>query len=404
MNLNPFRKKSNIPVRIVNPTLFMPVTWANQFLSIAGTVNEKLFTKYYLTVPELQSIINYRAKCKSSAKIKLRRIEGEDVIKHPILDLIRQPNFLQSTEEFIMSQSIEQDVYGNSYIYPFFGTSIDKTESLWNLPGEGVEIITDRNLNIFTTLKSENPVKEYRFNYNDSQLKFPPEQVIQFFNNLLIGTGPLTLKGQSKIQPLTQALENITTSYEARGIILGNSPMGLLSSGAKDSDGIKSLTNTEKEQVQMSMKQYGMTREKYNFLITAQPLLWQAMTTTVTDSHFKEVNEDLRTVCNAYSFPPDLLMAGTTYENTKEAKKQLYQDSIIPEMNDFLQGLSSALLLTDSGLELYADFSHIQVLQADQKARADMFKSMVESYSKAFVDGAITLPQYTEALTQIGMI
>jgi phage portal protein BeeE len=212
------------------------------------------------------------------------------------------------------------------------------------------------------------------------------------------------MKGQSKIKPLTQALENIKTSYEARGIILGNSPMGLLSSGAKDADGIKALSNAEKEQVQKAMQKYGMTKEKYHFLITAQPLLWQAMTTTVTDSHFKEVNEDLRTVCNAYSFPPDLLVAGTTYENTKEAKKQLYQDSIIPEMTDFLQGLSSALLLPDSGLELYADFSHIACLQTDNKLRADMFNSMVTAYSKAFADGAITIEQYTEALTQIGMI
>ena len=79
MSIFSFRKKAQIQGPTFNPSLFMPISWADQFLSFSGKDNEKKFMEYYLSVPELQSIVNYRAKCKASGKIKLRKIEGEDV-------------------------------------------------------------------------------------------------------------------------------------------------------------------------------------------------------------------------------------------------------------------------------------------------------------------------------------
>ena len=56
---------------------------------------------------------------------------------------------------------------------------------------------------------------------------------------------------------------------------------------------------------------------------------------------FEEVDDDFKTIANAYSFPPEVLLPDTKYENKQKALVQLYQEAIIPEADEWLQGISN---------------------------------------------------------------
>lgn len=399
-----FSKKSATPVRVIDPRIFIPIDFGNDFLSSALGINDSKYLEYYLTIPELQAVVNYRAKCFGSMKVKLRKKDGADVEKHAILDLLNQPNILQSFSEFARQFSIYRDTAGNGFIYTLFGTSIEKTQALWNISPYGSEIEINKTAQLHKVTDYKEIIKAYKFLTDNKQIEVTPEEVIHFADNLVIDPKKLDLKGRSKLQPLTQTLENIKTAYESRGIILGNSPLGMITNDSTDAVGTVPLDPKEKKEVQDQMKGYGTSKGKYSYLISSAKLKWQSMSVSITEQHFKEVTEDMRTICNAFAFPPDLLLANSTYENIKEAKKQLYQDSIIPEANDWLSGLSSAFGLMESNLELHADFTHIAALQDDFEKKTRMWNVATMALNKALADQAITVEEYKATLEKIGMI
>lgn len=399
-----FRKKTAVPTRVIDPKVFIPIDFGADFLSSSLGVNESKYLEYYLSIPELQAIVNYRAKCFGSMKVKLRKKDGTDIEKHPIITLLNQPNVLQSFSEFARQFSIYRDTCGNAYIYTLFGTAIEKTQALWNLSPYGAEIEINKTNSLHTSTEYNQIIKAYKFEAEDKHYTVEPEEIIHFADNLVINPKKTDLKGRCKIQPLVQALENIKTAYESRGIILGNSPLGMITNDSQDAVGTVPLDPKEKKEVQNQMKNYGTSKGKYSYLISSAKLKWQSMSVAITEQHFKEVTEDMRTIANAYSFPTDLLLANSTYENIKEAKKQLYQDSIIPEANDWLSGLASAFGLIDTGLELYADFSHVAALQEDYEKKARMWNVTVMAADKAFASGIITPDEYREILEKTGML
>jgi len=404
MGIFSFKKKGAIPTSVINPWFISIKDFQRYVIGDKGHDDSK-YLKYYETIPELQSVINYRAKCFASMKVKMRNLKTDTEIESdPILTLLNQPNVLQSGQEFFRQFSTYKDIFGNDFIYMLFGTDVSKTKALWNLPPIDIEVLSPKDVKIWTATNYAELIKGYKLKIDNKETELTPEEVIHFYDNLIIKNDKLNLKGTSKVHALSQTLENIKISYEARGIILGNSPLGIISNESQDASGTVPLNEKDKQEVQSQMRTYGTALEKHSYVITNARLKWQSMATTVTEQHFKEVTEDMRTICNEYSFPPDLMLAGSTYENIKQAKKQLYQDSIIPEAEDFLSGLSSGLGLIDNNKILYPDFSHIAVLQTDYETKARTYNTMVMALSKAFADGAITVQQYTEQLTKIGMI
>ena len=102
--------------------------------------------------------------------------------------------------------------------------------------------------------------------------------------------------------------------------------------------------------------------------MTNADLNWQSMATDVGKLKvFDEVDHDFRTIANQFNFPPEILQTDSTYENKTKALVQLYNEAIIPEANEFLQGLANWMGLD---VELKADFSHVAALQADLEKRS----------------------------------
>jgi phage portal protein BeeE len=413
-----FRSKSTT-ASTASPT-FMPVDWVNAFLSGELDTPDKKLLGYYLRVPELQAIINYRAQVFASMIVRMRRIDSKkEVEKHNILDLLQNPNPIQNFEEFAQQASIQKDIFGNGYSHPIFGTDPSNSQAIWNLPSCDAEIIPSTNITsgkgiVFNQTEVEEIIKEYQFEYFQGQITYPPEEVIHF-NDIQIRFDKEEsdyLKGLSKINALTQACENIVTAYEARGILQGNSPMGIIANQTKDQMGTTPMNPDDKKEVQEKMrKQYGLSRKKWQYLVTNASLDFISMAVDINKLRlFEEVNEDQGAIADAYSFPIEIFQPGTTFANKEQAKKQLYQDSIIPEATNWLQMLSKGLGLIDKGLELFPDFSEVPVMQDDLEKRTKMWNTATMSVDRIVKLGGeanfvyLSNEEVRDILKRIGMI
>ena len=277
-----FWKKST-PEQSITPT-FLPIDFVNAWISNSLGASEKQYLNYYLSVPQLNATINYRADLFASMKVKMRRIGGEDVEKNPVLNLLNNPNPLQSFKELAKQYSVSKDIFGEAYMHPVFGVDPMMSKALYILPGLNAEIEPTHGSSIlFNQTELSEIVSKYYFYFDGAKLTYKPDEIWHGKDLLLYtGTNEKTyLKGVSKLKPLTQICENIITSNEARGIMQGNAPVGIISNRTKDSTGTAIMRPGEKESVQEELKKYGMKKDKYQFIVTSASLDFSSMATNI---------------------------------------------------------------------------------------------------------------------------
>ena len=82
----------------------------------------------------------------------------------------------------------------------------------------------------------------------------------------------------------------------------------------------------------------------------------------------------------------------------------MYEDAIIPEANAWMQILNTGFGLTDKGLELYADFSHVPALQEDLNTKSKMYLSYITALDKAISNQSMTTDEARVIYEQIGLL
>lgn len=381
-----FQKKSATDFSFSNT--FIPLNIVQALLSNTLNVDQKKFLELFLQVPELQSIIGYKARVFSGMQIKAVNDAGEEK-DIPQIDLFHKPNPLQNFKEFASQYYILRSIFGNEFIHPVFGMDKSNPKALWNLPPMNAEAIAKPgNYNPFNMTELDELVLKYKFWYNNSQIEYDPDEIIHYNDNQVQFDKDKLRLGDSKLRPLVQPCENIKHAYEARGILISQSPRGILSNQSTDQLGRTDLTPEEKEKLHEDMrKNYGLTRKKWDVILTNATLGWTSMAAdTGKMKLFEEVDADFRTIANQFNFPPEILQTDSTYENKQKALVQLYQEAIMPEANEWLQGLANWMGLD---VRLVADFSHVAVLQADLQKRATALNQAATGLSKALTAGIV---------------
>jgi HK97 family phage portal protein len=388
----PFFQRKSTPVATATPTFFSS-SFVEAYITQGLNANQQKFLELYLTVPELQAILNYKARVFAGMNVIVE--DNPDRIT-PQIEIIRQPNPLQNQKEFLTQYYVLRAIFGNEFIHPVVGVDKANVAAMWNLPPMNAEVIPVNNSKIVFNMTNLNEIIEkYKFQWDGSEITYKPDEIIHFNDNQVVFDKDKLRLGDSKLRPLVQACENIKHAYEARGILISQSPRGILSNKTTDGIGRLELGPNEKQEIQEEMrKAYGTVRSKWDVIITNSDLDWTSMAGDVSKMKlFEEVEDDFQAIANAYNFPPEVLKEGSKYENKNQALIQLYQEAIIPEANEFLQGLSNWMGITET---LKADFSHIAVLQADLERRAKSLNWAATGLSKALETGITTTQEATE--------
>jgi HK97 family phage portal protein len=250
-------------------------------------------------------------------------VELHDTDLHKLLE---RPNPAQSYASWITELIAFGKLTGNRYIYgiaPETGNGAGKYKELYVMPSQLIEIISGGYMQ---------PVKEYAIEYN-GQYKIPADQIchIKDFNPYFDGSGS-HLYGQS---PLRAGLRSMTTNNEAvqTGVkyLQNQTARGVLMSDEGDLNEVQAQQLKDKFR-----KNFQGADNAGDIIITPKKLSWVNFGLNASDvSLIEQYNASIKDLCNIYNVPVTLLnnTESSTFNNVKEAKKALYQNCVIPELN-----------------------------------------------------------------------
>ena len=86
------------------------------------------------------------------------------------------------------------------------------------------------------------------------------------------------------------------------------------------------------------------------------------------------------------------MISDSTYDNQNGAKRDAYQDLIIPDSENYCEALTRAIV-GDDEIIIRLDYSHISVLQEDKKSAASALSLASNAVRNLYNDGIITLSE-----------
>lgn len=380
---------------------------------IGASPNGEMDLLAAFSLPEVASIFNKRASAKSNARIQVVNKKSGEPMENNLSRLLANPNFFQSTKEYINQASLFRDIYGNEYDYLFFGVGIkpENAKSMTSMVPAFIKI--DYKSDTLYFMESEEPNIVYKYTFNGLTTPIPSEQIIHMNDNRvhISRQDETLLKGESKLKSLMMPLVNIQAAYEARGILIKNrGALGILSNDTKDGIGSTlPLEDKEKENLQNQYRQYGINAGQHQIIITNMALKWQKMGIDIDKLKlFEEVREDAIKIAEAYNYPPELLVfekSPTLFgENKKAAERSWYQNSIIPEVQEKIQAMNKKFQTENKPYHIIATFDHLAIFQENRKEEVAVFAMTVTALSKALADEVITIEEYRAELVRRSLI
>lgn len=355
----------------------------------------------YNYCPPVAAVINRKAKASVNGKWYLLNEDGSEAkgtTANEIRKLMVKPNLLQSWKQFMIQVKVYEQIFGEVFILAMRPTGMKQIKSLWVLPNWIVTVKPGKNL--FGATEISEVVEEYSITLNAKKTVIPHADIFHY-KDLFAGTGNM-VQGQSRLIALQDPVSNIIACYESRNVLITKrGAIGILSNETKDAVGAQPLPVDEKEALQTEFQKYGLTKDKYQVIISAANLKWQSMTFPTRDLMlFEEIEDDVRQIADNYEYPIHLLgfKAGTTFSNFSEAKKSLYQDAIIPETEMFAEALNEFLGLNSQPFKLQVFFDHLEILQKSESDKASALKTKNEAMKIAFENRIVTREEWREAI------
>ena len=350
----------------------------------------------YAKNADLYSIVRKISTSASTIPLKLYDIkadgEKELITDGELYNLLQQPNRLQTFTEFLDESMIYLLLSGNNYIngYKSLGMG-DVFRELNVLSSQFVTIETGG---------IERPIKAY--SYQDTRnITFDADDVMMVKYPNPKGDGVDRLYGLSPLQAGNMALQSSNNIYDAKGNIITNQgASGILSDQSE-----RSMRKEDAEHLQDAWDKKQKAKGGFGkTLVSSANLAYLQMGMSSSDLQLIENGViDLRSLCNIYAVPSQLFndVAGTTFNNMDAAKKSLYTEAVLPNLNLWLKSFNNWFINDWSKHDnknycLEADISSIEVLQSNQKEEADKDKVNMEG-----VNIVLNMPIGNEAKIQI---
>lgn len=311
----------------------------------------------------------------SCADIPIRVKQGGEIVEnHPILKLLKRPNPLEGWKTFMRNAITHRLISGNSYILG----NVVYTKKI-------MELTLLRPDRVTIMITSYNEPYEYMYTYYGRIFHYPIEPITQHSEVLHIKEpNPLNdLYGMSPIAAASMSVDQHNESSEWNKKLLENSarPPGILT-----------MKDKSDSAPQMSKEQLAEVRELLDERITGSknagkiPILnfdmvWQSLGMSPTDMDWLNGKDtSARDICYAFGYPPHLLGLpdNSTYNNMSEAKLALYEETVIPLLQNYLEEISYYInYQMNLDIELVPDLDCVSALtprreSARATARADL--------------------------------
>lgn len=351
----------------------------------------------YNTIPQLKAVVDRKASMFANMELKIvdkktkKEVEDKD-----FRNFIMHPNPMQSMNDWLRNFKQQEQVYGNQFMLMNWPSKLMRyPASISNVSPRYVRpVLTGK---VFDQVALNGIISGYEYNDTSNVKTWKPEEII--YSKLNDLDNPII--GLSPIVSLRFPLTNTKLAYEYRNVIMGEKgAIGILSNQPQKDmgGGHVPMRAEEKKRIQDDyLKRYGAQDGKQRIILTEANLKWDPMTYPTKDLLlFEEVDANHATIIDHFGLNTDLFSIGkATYENVKQGLKLCYQDTIIPEADQFAQRLTKELKIDDK-LMIQASYDHISILKEDEQAKATTFQTICTALNQLVSGGVVPAAQATQ--------
>lgn len=317
-----------------------------------------------------RNVVAYRcirliAQSVASIPLMLQDGQGRELLAHPVLRLLAQPNPTMSKMTFIETLISQQLIAGNAYIEAVRGDGGQPPRELWPLRPDRVKIIAS----------SSGLPMAYEYGAGGKTVRWPADPITGHSDILHLKCFHPTDDWYGH-GPLEAALLSIDQHNEAsqwNQSLLQNAarPSGALVYAPKD--GPNQLSDTQfarlKQELHEQMEGAGNAGRP---LLLEGGLEWRAMSLSPTDMDWKEGRDSVaRDIALAFGVPAQLigLPDAQTYANLREARLSFYEETVLPLAFALRDALSGWLLpMFGEELALVLDLDEVSALALRREA------------------------------------
>ena len=323
---------------------------------------------------------NKIATAVASVELQLFRQKGDDVervMQSPLLDLIDNPNQMQSYREFMGHLASYFVLSGNAYVQ---GSGLDgrfqskQPKELFLLSPGHMTVEPGQYMGI--------PAKYVYEPNGNTRHEYPVDATsarsavlhLKTFNPLSPWYGMAPMDAAA----LAIDLHNAGNTWNYSLLKHGARPSGALVVKAKDGQP-STLSDDQFVKLKQQMDEFSGVGNSGKPLLLEGGLEWQEMSINPKDMEFLEgMNAAARQIALAFGMPPMLLgiPGDATYSNMAEARLALYTDTVLPLIQLIAGGLNRWLTpLYGEGLYLWYDEEMIPALEPLRKAKSERINS-----------------------------
>mgnify|MGYP003599532728 CR=1 FL=1 len=407
---NPFKRKDVIkgsyPVEGISIDALENYfsTWYNG-KAVFSTETAEGAVKSYRECPPLTTILTRKALAFNNGiwQLKEKKKDGRIIEQptHPLIKLFNQPNPILTGKQFRAQVETIAQLNGvccvlNHKVEPI-GFKSDVQTQHWILPPQFLTITWNKNYFVSSIADMIDKV-EFGLDGNKQPI---PKEAIYFFTDITTGLEGTPLP-QSRLHSQQYVINNIIQLHKQMNFVIENrGAQGILSNTGKDALGaVAPLDDEELKRLQKDYKnRYNLSADKWQLIITNQPVQYQNMSYSPKELMISEFMQDsLKTLCDAMAYPYPLLADGSDakYNNSESFGKKMYQDGIIPEADNFKEQYNELCEADKFGLEWVVDFSHLEVLQGDKEKEATIDEKTFKTAKDKFTSNSINYDRFLE--------
>ena len=307
-------------------------------------------------------------------KSKVLKVKAfEEMDSHPFLEVMENPNPMQTGKELRESSMGYLLLTGNAFEYvasPDSGGRAGQPRQLWSIPSPCVQRkIGDRM----------NPIDGYYISYM-GQDAIPADKImdVRYWNP--IGSDKQFIESYNGLSPLRAASTLISQKKYAdiaQGTLFANmAPAGILSGDpTKNKEFERGLTKEQATEIDDRFKQ--QHTGIYNgggVMVTPAAVNWQNIGLSPVDLAILDFNKDLeRQIATIYSWPVNLLEPGGVVSNSEVSARQIITDCVMPLLRRFDDARTQMIRkwYKDDSLVYISDLQYYSELSEDRAKIAE---------------------------------
>jgi hypothetical protein len=362
--------------------------------------NDK-YLELYFKNPVLNTIVNLRSELYSQMKIQHFDKNDKVIESSPYVNLLYNPNYFQSKEDFFYQQMVFLSTSGNNYIYQKKAFANELPKAIYNLIPSEIDLNDIQKLNKFLVTKQDINA------FNNRKIKYKLDG--QTYDLYLTDILPLYdlanglkdntfMQSPSRVKAIYKVLCNIDENLASKNINLKMSQKYLSKNESTGNEA--QIKEDDRKNIDKAI--YNKSLILTNANISVQHLVTDMKKLFLDEQFADDANKCLL----AFGLNKDVLnyfAKDSTFENQEKGTIKYIQNSIQSTADNTMNSLSSQWGLLDKGERLKASYDHLAVMQSIVVDKINSFKAMQEAIKLGLENTTITTAEAVKMSNEFKM-